>query len=153
MATARVRPNCLKKTPLVPPMKLTGTKTEAITRVMETMAGAISPMAEIEAARGSFSPPSSLAWTASTTTMASSTTMPMASTSAKRVSRLMEKPMSRRKKKVPMMATGTAMAGIRVARKFCRNRNTTRKTRMKASIRVCTTFSMDASRKSLASIW
>ena len=51
---------------------------------------------------------------ASTTTIASSTTIPMASTSANRVSRLMVNPKSCIKKKVPMMATGTAIAGINV---------------------------------------
>ncbi|MNQ69439.1 hypothetical protein D3C85_840420 [compost metagenome] len=55
-----------------------------------------------------------LACTASTTTIASSTTIPMASTNANSVKRLTEKPNSCMKKKVPIIATGTAIAGIKV---------------------------------------
>ena len=52
----------------------------------------------------------------STTTMASSTTMPMASTMANRVDRLMVKPRAAMAAKAPMMVTGTVVAGTRVAR-------------------------------------
>ena len=82
------------------------------------MAGAISVIADMDASLAFVTPESILACTASTTTIASSTTIPMASTSAKSVSRLMENPKSMRKKNVPIMATGTAMAGISVALKF-----------------------------------
>src|SRR5690606_14426232 len=123
--------------------------TADMTRVMEMMAPEISPMAFLEAVLAEVAPSSSLACTASTTTMASSTTIPMAKIMAKRVNILMEYPKSCRKKKVPTMATGTAMAGIRVDFKSWRNKKTTRNTRMKASIRVATTWSMEASRKSL----
>ena len=54
--------------------------------------------------------------TFSTTTMASSTSRPMASTMANMVSMLMENPNSPRTAKVPRMTTGTARVGIRVAR-------------------------------------
>ena len=74
--------------------------------------------------------------TASTTTMASSTTRPMASTSPNRDRVLMEKPSSGNRAKVPIRDTGTAIMGIRVARQFCRNRNTTRITRPMDSMRV-----------------
>ena len=37
-----------------------------------------------------------------------------------------------------MSDTGTAIAGMRVARQFCRKRKTTRITRIIASINVCT---------------
>ena len=53
--------------------------------------------------------------------------------------------------KVPMMDTGTAMQGMRVARQFCRKMNTTRNTRIMASTRVCTTSLMDSMTKSLVS--
>jgi hypothetical protein len=89
--------------------------------------------------------------TASTTTMASSTTMPMASTTASREMVLAEKPIMSRKAKVPIRATGTAIKGIRVARQLPRNRNTTRMTRMKASNRVWMTFSILALTKSVVS--
>ena len=54
--------------------------------------------------------------------MASSTTMPMASTMPKSVSVLMVKPRACMPAKVPMMETGTARQGMSVARKFCRKR-------------------------------
>ena len=53
-------------------------------------------------------------------------------------------------KKVPINATGIAMAGIKVERKSCKKMNTTRKTRMNASIKVFNTSWMDANKKSFA---
>src|SRR3546814_7965335 len=47
--------------------------------------------------------------------------------------------------KVPRITTGTAMVGISVARKFCKNRYITRKTSTMASISVCTTELIDRS--------
>ncbi len=87
------------------------------------------------ASRGAM--PSSM-WcsTASTTTIASSTTRPMASTRPKRERVLIEKPRKGKKAKVPIRDTGTAIRGMRVARQFWRNRNTTRMTRIMASPRV-----------------
>ena len=63
--------------------------------------------------------------TFSTTTMASSTTMPMASTRPNSVSVLIEKPSTGITAKVPISDTGTASSGMIVARQVCRNRNTT----------------------------
>src|SRR6202012_3577815 len=97
--------------------KPTGKNTAAITNVIEMMAPVISCMASMVAALGFRFLYSIFACTASTTTMASSTTMPMDKTSANRVSKLMVKPNTYIKKNVPMMATGTAMAGISVAPK------------------------------------
>ena len=71
--------------------------------------------------------------TASTTTIASSTTRPIASTRPKSDSVLIEKPSSGKNAKVPMSDTGTAISGMSVARQFCRNRNTTRMTSTIAS--------------------
>ena len=62
------------------------------------------------------SPASMLRSTFSTTTIASSTTMPMASTSPKSVSVLIEKPSSSSTAKVPTIDTGTASSGISDAR-------------------------------------
>ena len=45
--------------------------------------------------------------------------------------------------KVPSRTTGTAMVGMSVARKLCRKRYMTKKTRMIASISVLTTSSME----------
>ncbi|MNE49139.1 hypothetical protein D3C80_1436380 [compost metagenome] len=80
--------------------------------------------------------------------MASSTTIPIANTKANKVNKLILNPNKFRKKNVPIIATGTLIAGIKVERKSCKNRNTTRNTRIKASINVWNTFSMDASKKS-----
>ncbi len=60
--------------------------------------------------------------TFSTTTIASSTTMPMASTMPKSVSRLMENPRASMPAKVPISATKIATVQMIVARKLCRKR-------------------------------
>jgi hypothetical protein len=67
--------------------------------------------------------------TASTTTIASSTTSPIASTRPKSDSVLIEKPRKGKKANVPMSDTGTAIRGMSVARQFWRKRKTTRITR------------------------
>jgi len=59
-------------------------------------------------------------WVFSTTTMASSTTMPMARTRPKSVSVLMEKPNTLMTPKVPTRDTGMVRVGMRVARQSCR---------------------------------
>ena len=74
-------------------------------------------------------------WAApSTTTMASSTTMPIASTMANKVDRLTEKPSAAIAAKAPMMVTGTVVAGTSVARQSCRKTRMTISTRTAASI-------------------
>jgi hypothetical protein len=82
--------------------------------------------------------------TFSTTTIASSTTMPMASTSPNRLSALIEKPSRCSTANVPTMDTGTASSGMIDARHVCRNRMTTSTTSATASSSVCTTDLMDA---------
>ncbi|MNE69775.1 hypothetical protein D3C80_1655220 [compost metagenome] len=71
--------------------------------------------------------------------MASSTNKPIANTMPNIVRVFIEKPKAARMAKVPSNTTGTAMVGINVARKFCRNKYITRNTRMMASISVFTT--------------
>ena len=83
--------------------------------------------------------------TASTTTMASSTTMPMASTRPNIDSVLTENPSSGKKMKVPMIETGTVRSGMIVARRFWRKMNTTSVTRMSASTKVLTISWIEAS--------
>ena len=95
----------------------------------------ISSMALMVASRGG-SPLAIQRSMFSTTTMASSTTMPIASTSPKRVKLFNEKPSRAMMPKVPIKETGTSIIGISVARQSCRKTSTTRKTRMKASKRV-----------------
>ena len=81
--------------------------------------------------------------TFSTTTMASSTSRPIANTMPNIVRVFIEKPNAARIAKVPSSTTGTAMVGISVARKFCRNRYITGNTGMMASISVFTTSLME----------
>ncbi len=75
--------------------------------------------------------------TASTTTIASSTTIPIASTRPSRESVLIEKPSIGKTMKVATSETGTVSSGISVARQFCRKTKTTSSTRITASTRVC----------------
>ena len=81
--------------------------------------------------------------TFSTTTMASSTTMPMASTKPNSDRLLMVKPNAAMKKNVPTSDTGMATSGMIAARQVCRNRITTRMTSTIASPMVSTTASTD----------
>ena len=82
--------------------------------------------------------------TFSTTTIASSTSSPIASTIANMVSMLIEKPSIASTPNVPNRTMGTAIVGISVARKFCRKRYMTRKTSTIASTRVLSTSRIDA---------
>src|ERR1700686_4782681 len=75
----------------------------------------------------------------SITTIASSTTNPVASVIPKRVSELMEKENTLMKAKVPINETGMVTAGIMVARQSSKNRNITMMTMTMASSRVVTT--------------
>jgi hypothetical protein len=74
--------------------------------------------------------------TASTTTIASSTTMPIASTSASSEIVLIEKPNTGNSTNVPISETGTASSGISVARQPWRKMKTTMMTRTIASTSV-----------------
>lgn len=117
--------------------------TAASTTVMATTAPVIWVIAFWVAAFGSRCSSLMMRSTFSITTIASSTTMPIASTIANSVSWLMVKPMAYMPKKVPSSATGITRVGITVARKFCRNSSITRNTSTMASARVCTTSSME----------
>ena len=89
--------------------------------------------------------------TFSTTTMASSTSKPIASTMANIVSTLIEKPKIDNIAKVPNKTTGTAIVGINVALKFCKKRNITTKTRPIASASVIATSFIDNLTKGVVS--
>ena len=126
-------------TPVEPVRNAIGTNTAASTRPMPTSAPVIWSI-DLRVASSGLRPSSLIKRsTFSTTTMASSTNRPMASTMANMVSMLMEKPSASRMPSVPSSTTGTAMVGIRVARKFCRNRKITRNTSTTASSRVFST--------------
>ncbi len=124
-------------------MKASGTNTATSTSAMAMMGPDTSRIARYVASRG-VSPASMLRSTFSTTTMASSTTMPIASTSPNRLSALIEKPRMCSTAKVPITDTGTASSGMMEARQVCRNRITTSTTSAMASSSVWITDSIDA---------
>ena len=82
--------------------------------------------------------------TFSTPTMASSTTIPIASTNASKVNKLTEKPISNIKKNTPIKDNGIVTIGISTERNAPRNKKITSITMTAASIIVCTTSWIDA---------
>src|ERR1700739_1276254 len=126
-------------------MNATGTNTDNRTNVIARIGPVISAIAFLQASGTERSGSSSITRsTFSTTTMASSTTMPIASTSASSEIVLAEYPMSRSTANVPMTDTGTATSGITVVLSLPRNRKTTIATRMIATTRVRTTSTIVA---------
>ena len=93
-------------------------KTADRTSTMATSAPETSCIALMEASKGESFSVRIRRSTFSSTTMASSTTMPMESVIAKSVSVLSEKPKSQRPAMVPMSDTGTASMGMSVARQL-----------------------------------
>ena len=83
--------------------------------------------------------------------MASSTTMPMASTSPNSEMLFRLKPTAAMTANVPTMATGTATSGISAARQFCRKTSTTSATSTTASNSVRTTSATDSRMKGVVS--
>ena len=141
---AMVSANCWYMRPVRPGMKATGMNTAERMRAMPMTGADTSSMALTVASCGLI-PCSMWCITASTTTIASSTTMPMASTRPNIERVFTEKPRIGKKMKVPMRDTGTVSRGMMVARRFCRKMNTTRVTRMIASTNVWTIDSIEAS--------
>ena len=117
-------------------MKAVGTNTAERMMAM-AMTGPLTSSMPLSAASFGVNPCSMWCSTISTTTIASSTTNPMASTRPKRESVLMENPNSGKRAKVPISDTGTANSGMRVARQPCRKMNTTIMTSPMASNSVC----------------
>ena len=85
----------------------------------------------------------------SITTIASSTTMPVARMMPKSVSVLIEKPISFTNANAPMSETGIVIAGMSVLRHVCRKTKMTSTTRMMASTSVFSTSAIDASTTSV----
>ncbi len=113
-------------------MKADGTNTAHSTSAIAISAEPTSSMLLTAASWGE-RPAAMLRSTFSTTTIASSTTMPIASTSPNRDRLLSVKPKAVMKKKVPISETGIATIGIRAARQVCRNRTITSTTSRIAS--------------------
>ena len=125
MAVESVTANSRNSRPSMPPIKKIGMNTATNERVIDTTVNAIS-LAPRRAASIGDSPCSRYRVMFSSTTMASSTTKPVAMVSAirERLSRLY--PNRYITPNVEISDTGTATAGIKVARRFRRNTNTTR---------------------------
>ena len=85
------------------------------------MIGPVTSRIAFFAAASGARPASSWRSTFSTTTMASSTTRPMASTMPSRLSMLSENPAFCMIASVAISETGMAMVGISVVRQLCRN--------------------------------
>ena len=128
----------------MPGMKLVGMNTPHSTSAIAINAPDTSSIVLCAASRGE-SPSSSIKRSIfSTTTIASSTTIPIASTmpNSERLLRLKPKPASTAR--LPISDTGIAMIGINAARQLCRNSSTTKATRISASTSVCSTASIEA---------
>ena len=80
----------------------------------------------------------------SSTTMASSTTMPIASTRPNSVRLFSEKPIAAMTANVPISETGTSIIGRIMALQSCRNTSTTMPTRITASRSVLKTSLTDS---------
>ncbi len=142
--TAMVMVNWRNSCPVMPGRKLTGTNTAQSTRLIAMSALPRPSMARRVASGASRCSFSMMRSTFSTTTMASSTTMPIARMSPNRVSMLSEKSNTSITPNVPMSDIGTAMTGISVARQLCSDRNTTRITSSRASKKVRYTWCIDS---------
>ena len=130
--TAMVSANCRKNVPVMPLMNAVGIKTEQRTSAIATNAPPTSVIALRAASRG-LRPLSMWCSIASTTTMASSTTIPIARTTPKSETLLIENPKADIAAKVPINETGIAMSGMSAARQVWRKTSTTRTTSAIAS--------------------
>ena len=120
-APARVKANSVNSTPVMPPWKPIGRYT-AIRVVVIATTGHASSRAPRSAASIGVMPSSMWRWMFSSTMIASSTTIPIASTIANRVSRLMVKPINSIRNMPPTSDSGMAIAGISTLRSEPRNR-------------------------------
>ena len=127
VAVAIVTANCRKKAPVMPPIKAEGTNTATSTSKIAISAAPTSSMVARAASMGE-SPSRNRRSTFSTTTMASSTTMPTQRTRPKSVSELMEYPSASMIEHVPIREIGMASNGTSVARHVCRKMMITRTT-------------------------
>src|SRR6185312_15875173 len=153
MATenAIVSANCRNMMPVVPGKNATGTNTETSTSEVATTAPATSLMATEAALCGSVTPSEMCRCTFSITTMASSTTSPVARVMPNKVSVLIENPSALTKMNVPTNETGIVTAGMTVERQSCRNTKITKITSKIASIRVVITSLMESATTSVVS--
>jgi hypothetical protein len=124
-------------------MKAHGTNTAHSTRVIARIGPVISSIALMVAVRAS-NPFAICRSMFSNTTMASSTTMPIASTSPNSEMLFRLYPRTAITAKVPMRETGTSIIGRIMARQSCRNSSTTTPTSTTARNRVLMTSATDS---------
>ena len=105
---------------MMPGMKAVGTNTAISTSEIAMTAVPTSSMVQVRGRRTATSPAAMLRSTFSTTTIASSTTMPIASTRPNSVSMLSEKPKAKSTASVPISETGIATIGTIAMRHDCR---------------------------------
>ncbi len=117
---ASTKPNSENSEPVTPGKNEIGMNTAASVAVVASTAKNTWRVPRTAAARA---PRPSARWRVmfSTTTMASSTTRPVASTSASSVRMLIEKPATHIADSVPTSAIGTVIAGMKVTRTERRN--------------------------------
>src|ERR1700690_1696554 len=125
--------------PVVPGKNDTGTKTAISTNEVAMTALVTSPMASDVALCGSQCSAAIWRCTFSMTTIASSTTRPVASVMPKSVSELIENPNTLMNANVPISETGMVTAGMMVARQSSRNKKITAMTMAIASESVIST--------------
>ena len=137
-APASVKANSLNSVPVIPPIKAIGEYTAIKEIVMEITGKAISRV-PIIAARNGVSPSLICRSTFSNTTIASSTTKPMARMSANNVIKLMEKSKLCNIINTPIKEIGMVNTGIKMARSEPINIKITTNTITVASTMVFTT--------------
>ena len=147
---ANVKENWRNSSPVCPVISPRGRYTIARVMVVAKMATVISRVLTTAAPRGG-RPSSTCRKVFSTTTIASSTTSPMASTMARRVIRLMLKPMMSMNPSAPMSDRGIVTTGMRTGRQEKRKSAITIITSATACQIVVTTSSMDSWMKSVSS--
>ncbi|MNK97625.1 hypothetical protein D3C87_1179690 [compost metagenome] len=143
MATDSVMANSWNSRPTMPPIISSGMNTAISDRLIDSTVKPTSRAPRRAAARG-FMPFSIWREMFSRTTMASSTTKPVAIVSAISDRLLSENPHRYITANVPTSDTGTATLGISVARTLRRNRNTTMITSATEIISVCSTSRREA---------
>ena len=148
---AIVSANWRNRIPVVPGKNATGTNTATRTSEVAITAPVTSFMAADAARLGSLSPSLICRSMFSITTMASSTTSPVASVMPNSVRVLIENPSNFTKAKVPISDTGIVTDGMMVLRQSSRKIKITRMTSAIASIRVVSTSLMDSPTASVVS--
>ncbi len=132
---AITKANCRYISPVIPEINAAGKNTDISTKVIPIIGAINSVIASMAACLG-LAPASTFLATPSTTTMASSTTIPITTTIAKSVNKLIEKPKAAIPANAPIMVTGMVTAGTKVIRQFCKNTKITNNTSKPASYNV-----------------